>query len=316
MYGIRPDGEAECQRRNGSREGFRVVSCRGRGQRRTVSWRRRLAGRGTEAGCFQKGRAIEACFRPEERRAVCEQDVFRRGVGENGETGKGRAAQQRRAPRNGAGEIRVRRKFTVGEIKALFKNGERGIGCHADRIAEFEDGVDRAIDYATALGCKQLNCLAGLRPAHRDPMELRETFIRNLQFAAIRTKAAGIKLLIEAINTRDIPGFFLTNSAQAVDIIKAAGSDNLFFQYDIYHMQIMEGDVIATIRRHHPYIAHYHTGGVPGRGEIDESQELYYPAIMRAIVETGFKGFVAQEFVPKRPDVLASLKQGVTICDV
>ena len=81
-------------------------------------------------------------------------------------------------------------------------------------------------------------------------------------------------------------------------------------------MQIMEGDVIATIRRHHPYIAHYHTGGVPGRGEIDESQELYYPAIMRAIVETGFKGFVAQEFVPKRPDVLASLKQGVTICDV
>jgi hydroxypyruvate isomerase len=86
--------------------------------------------------------------------------------------------------------------------------------------------------------------------------------------------------------------------------------------YDIYHMQIMEGDVIATIKKFHPYIAHYHTGGVPGRNEIDETQELYYPAIMKAIVETGFKGFVAQEFIPKRPDALASLKQGVQICDV
>jgi hydroxypyruvate isomerase len=78
----------------------------------------------------------------------------------------------------------------------------------------------------------------------------------------------------------------------------------------------MEGDMIATIKKNHPYIAHYHTGGVPGRGEIDDTQEIYYPAVMKAIVDTGFKGYVAQEFVPKRPDVLASLKQGVTICDV
>jgi hydroxypyruvate isomerase len=81
-------------------------------------------------------------------------------------------------------------------------------------------------------------------------------------------------------------------------------------------MQIMEGDMIATIRENYRYFAHYHTGGVPGRGEIDDSQEINYPAVMRAIVETGFKGFVAQEFVPKRSDVLASLKQGVQICDV
>ena len=106
------------------------------------------------------------------------------------------------------------------------------------------------------------------------------------------------------------------HSAQAFDIIKAVGSDNLFFQYDIYHMQIMEGDLIATIQANSQYIAHYHTGGVPGRGEIDETQELHYPRIMEAIVATGFKGFVAQEFVPKRKDVLASLKQGVQICDV
>lgn len=86
--------------------------------------------------------------------------------------------------------------------------------------------------------------------------------------------------------------------------------------YDIYHMQIMEGDIIATIKKNHQYFGHYHTGGVPGRNEIDETQEINYPAVMKAIVDTGFKGFVAQEFIPKRKDALASLKQGVTICDV
>jgi hydroxypyruvate isomerase len=94
------------------------------------------------------------------------------------------------------------------------------------------------------------------------------------------------------------------------------GSERFKLLYDIYHMQIMEGDVIATIKKNHPYYAHYHTGGVPGRAEIDDSQELNYPAIMKAIADTGFKGFVAQEFVPKRADVLASLRQGVQICDV
>jgi hydroxypyruvate isomerase len=94
------------------------------------------------------------------------------------------------------------------------------------------------------------------------------------------------------------------------------GSDRFKLLYDIYHMQIMEGDVIATIKKSHKYFSHYHTGGVPGRAEIDDTQELNYPAIMRAIVETGYKGFVGQEFVPKRPDALASLKQGVTICDI
>jgi hydroxypyruvate isomerase len=93
------------------------------------------------------------------------------------------------------------------------------------------------------------------------------------------------------------------------------GSENFKLLYDIYHMSIMEGDVIATIKQYHKYIGHYHTGGVPGRAEIDETQELYYPAIMKAIVETGFNGFVAQEFIPKR-EPLASLKQCVGICDI
>jgi hydroxypyruvate isomerase len=109
-----------------------------------------------------------------------------------------------------------------------------------------------------------------------------------------------------------------------VDLCQRVGSEHFKLLYDIYHMQIMEGDVIRTIKGDKgrgieaaaPHIAHYHTGGVPGRAEIDDTQELNYPAIMKAIVETGFKGHVAQEFIPRRPDVLASLRQGVNICDV
>jgi hydroxypyruvate isomerase len=94
------------------------------------------------------------------------------------------------------------------------------------------------------------------------------------------------------------------------------GSDRLKLLYDIYHMQIMEGDLIRTIKDNHQYIGHYHTGGNPGRNEIDSTQEINYPAVMKAIVSTGYKGFVGQEFVPKRPDALASLKQAIEICDV
>ena len=176
-------------------------------------------------------------------------------------------------------------------------NGERGIGCHADRIAEFEAGVDRAIDYATALGCKQLNCLAGIRPSRRDPMEARETFINNLQFAAARLKAAGIKLLIEAINTRDIPGFFLTNSAQAIDIIKAVGSDNLFFQYDIYHMQIMEGDLAPTIEKHLKLIPHMQLADTPGRHEPG-SGEINYAFLLPHLDKIGYTGWIGCEYKP------------------
>ena len=176
-------------------------------------------------------------------------------------------------------------------------NGERGIGCHADRVAEFEDGVDRAIEYATALGCTQLNCLAGLRPAHRDPMELRETFIKNLQFAAARTKAAGIRLLIEAINTRDMPGFFLTHSAQALDIIKAVGSDNLFFQYDIYHMQVMEGDLVPTIEKHLKLISHMQLADTPGRHEPGTG-EINYDFLLPHLDRIGYTGWIGCEYKP------------------
>ena len=175
--------------------------------------------------------------------------------------------------------------------------GERGIGCHGDRVKEFQDGVDKAIEYATALGCRQVNCLAGIRPPNRDPNDARETFIKNLQFAAPRLKAAGIKLLIEAINTRDIPGFFLTNTRQALDIIKAVGSDNLFVQYDIYHMQIMEGDLARTIEANLKLIPHMQLADNPGRNEPGTG-EINYGFLLPHIDRIGYQGWIGCEYKP------------------
>src|SRR5437867_1112733 len=118
--------------------------------------------------------------------------------------------------------------------------GERGIACLPDRVDEFKAGVDKTIEYANALECDRVNCLAGILPAAVSPDDARETFTRNLRYAASRLKAAGVKLLVEPINTRDMPGFFLSHTRQALDVIEAVGSDNLFVQYDIYHMQMME----------------------------------------------------------------------------
>ena len=175
--------------------------------------------------------------------------------------------------------------------------GERGIACHPDRIAEFEDGVDKAIDYATVLDCKQVNCLAGIRPSGLDPIDARETFINNLQFAAIRLKTAGIKLLIEPINTRDIPGFFLSNTQQAVDIIKAVGSDNLFLQYDIYHMQIMEGNLAPTIEKNLNLIPHMQLADTPGRHEPGTGQ-INYTFLLNFIDKIGYQGWIGCEYLP------------------
>jgi hydroxypyruvate isomerase len=175
--------------------------------------------------------------------------------------------------------------------------GERGIACQPQRVAEFRDGVARTIDYASALGCPQVNCLAGIRPAHLDPVEARETFVRNLQFAAPQFKAAGIRLLIEPINTRDIPGFFLNYSAQAVDIIHAVGSDNLFLQYDIYHMQIMEGDLARGIESNLALIPHMQLADNPGRHEPG-SGEINFPFLFKHIDRIGYRGWIGCEYKP------------------
>lgn len=126
-----------------------------------------------------------------------------------------------------------------------------------------------------------------------------------------------VTLCMELLNSKvNHPDYQCDLTPWGVDLCKAVGSERFRLLYDIYHMQIMEGDIIATIKKNHEYFAHYHTGGVPGRHEIDDSQELYWPAVMKAIVDTGFKGYVAQEFIPTRPDMIASLAQAVQICDV
>src|SRR4051794_7306845 len=136
-----------------------------------------------------------------------------------------------------------------------WEQGERGIACQPERRGEFQDGVGRGLEYARGLGCTMLNCLAG--SAHGlAPERALQTLVDNLKFAARELAAAGVRLLIEPINTRDMPGFFLCRSAQAVAVCDAVASPNLWLQYDIYHMQVMEGDLTATIDKHWERIAH------------------------------------------------------------
>jgi hydroxypyruvate isomerase len=176
--------------------------------------------------------------------------------------------------------------------------GERGIAILPDRVDEFRAGVDKAITYATALGCPQVNILAGIAPAGVDREVLHKTFVENLKFAAPKIKDAGLKLLIEPINTRDIPGFFLNYTKQAKAIIEEVGSDNLFIQYDIYHMQIMEGDLARTIEANLPQIAHIQLADNPGRFEPGTG-EINYAFLFRHLDAIGYAGWVGCEYKPK-----------------
>ncbi|MGP1255337.1 MAG: 2-oxo-tetronate isomerase [Kiloniellales bacterium] len=175
--------------------------------------------------------------------------------------------------------------------------GERGIAILPERVEEFRAGVDKAIAYATTLGCPQVNCLAGIAPAGADPAELEATFVANLGYAAEKLEAAGIKLLIEPINTRDIPGFFLNRTQQALDIIAKVGSSNLFVQYDIYHMQIMEGDLAPTLSAHLDRIAHIQLADTPGRHEPG-SGEINYPFLFAHLDALGYRGWIGCEYKP------------------
>ena len=173
------------------------------------------------------------------------------------------------------------------QIKACAEGGMTNLICFSGNRAGLDD--EKGIE----------NCALGLK--------------RIMKLAEDKRVTIVMELLNSRVNHKD---YQCDKSAWGVELCKRIGSERFKLLYDIYHMQIMEGDLIATIKQSHQYFAHYHTGGVPGRNEIDESQEIHYPAVMKTIVETGFKGHVAQEFIPKRPDVIASLKQGVTICDV
>lgn len=183
---------------------------------------------------------------------------------------------------------------------------------HDDLVASYEAIIPKVAN----AGLNQIICFSGNRNGLDDEKGIENCAIglKRLMPVAEKHKVTIVmELLNSKVNHKD---YQCDKTPWGAALCEKVGSENFKLLYDIYHMQIMEGDVIATIRKYHPYISHYHTGGVPGRNEIDETQELYYPAIMKAILDTGFKGFVAQEFIPKREDKIASLKQGVEICDV
>lgn len=162
--------------------------------------------------------------------------------------------------------------------------------------------VARAISYAKALDCRQLNCLVGVAPRDVDPFEMNEVLVENLRFAADALARERIKLLVEPINTLDIPGFFLNRTEQAVQLIADVRSSNLFIQYDIYHMQVMEGDIARTLQKHLPRIAHVQLADNPGRNEPGTG-EINYPFLFRHLDALGYRGWVGCEYKPKTTTV-------------
>jgi hydroxypyruvate isomerase len=180
--------------------------------------------------------------------------------------------------------------------------GERGIAVLPDRVDEFRDGVRRAIDYAKALDCRQVNCLVGVAPAGADASELNEVLLKNLRFAADALSRERIRLLIEPINTLDIPGFFLNRTEQAAQIVSDVQSDNLFIQYDIYHMQVMEGDIARTVQKHLARIAHVQLADNPGRNEPGTG-EINYPFLFRHLDQIGYRGWIGCEYKPRTTTV-------------
>jgi hydroxypyruvate isomerase len=192
-----------------------------------------------------------------------------------------------------AGLVQVLHNLPAGDWAA----GERGIACDPSRVGEFQDGVGRAIEYARTLGCPQLNCLAGIAPVGVPAGQAHETFVANLRFAAAKLKAAGIRLLVEPINTFDIPGFYLSRTAQALEIMNDVGSDNLFLQYDVYHMQRMEGELAASLKNNLSRIRHIQIADNPGRNEPGTG-EINYSFLFKHIDQIGYDGWIGCEYKP------------------
>jgi len=196
----------------------------------------------------------------------------------------------------------------VGGIEKAFNRLE-----YHDTLQEVNE---QTLKECAKVGAKQLIVFSGNRDGMDDELGMENCAIGLKRIMPLAEKL-GIVVTMELLNSRVNHADYMCDlSKWGTALVDKVGSENFKLLFDIYHMQIMEGDIIATIKAKSEYFSHYHTGGVPGRNEIDETQELYYPAIMKAIVETGFTGYVAQEFIPKREDKLASLKQGVEICTV
>jgi hydroxypyruvate isomerase len=198
------------------------------------------------------------------------------------------------------GLVHVLHNLPPGDWEA----GERGIACYPGRCAEFHDGVGLAIEYARALGCSSVNCLVGLARGVPAALAL-ETLVDNLRFAARELGKAKIRLLVEPINTRDMPGFFVAQSGRALEIMEAVGEENLWLQYDVYHMQVMEGDLARTIERHLPRIGHIQIADNPGRHEPGTG-EINYAFLLPYIEQLGYAGWIGCEYKP-----LARTEQGL-----
>ena len=192
------------------------------------------------------------------------------------------------APQDVAERVRRHR------LDATLMNAPFATGAIPGREQEYRDGLTRAFDYAVAAGCGQIHCLAGTTEDSR----AEDTFVSNLRWASERARSHGIRLLLEPLNTQDNPGYFLTRSAQARRIIERVGTDNVFLQYDFYHMQIMEGYLAETVRANIDIISHFQIGGVPGRHEPDGMQEINFPYLFDVIDDLGFEGWVGCEYRP------------------
>jgi hydroxypyruvate isomerase len=206
-----------------------------------------------------------------------------------------------------------------GLVCAMVSGVPGGIGSGLNRVENHDKIVaffEKTAPVVAEYGYPNIICFSGNRKGMSDEQGMANCEAGLKRLAPIAEKH-NVTICMELLNSkRDHKDYMCDRSAWGVELCKRVGSDRIKLLYDIYHMQIMEGDLVATIRENHQYLGHYHTGGVPGRGEIDETQEIHYPAVMEAIAASGYKGFVAQEFVPKRSDVLKSLRQGIEICDV
>ena len=199
----------------------------------------------------------------------------------------------------------IKRELDTNRLKLVLHNlpagnwdgRERGIACLPDRVQEFRSGVATAIRYAQSLGVGQLNCLAGKVPAGVVGEVLRQTLVDNLRFAAAELRAAGLRLLIEPINTFDIPGFYLNRTQQAVEILDEIGADNLYVQYDIYHAQRMEGELGATLKKHLSRIGHIQLADNPGRNEPGTG-EINYAWLFKHLDSIGYTAWVGCEYKP------------------
>jgi hydroxypyruvate isomerase len=199
---------------------------------------------------------------------------------------------------------------------------QRGM-CDPAQHDACEKALREAIDVAVAVGCENVITFTGLLPDGMDRQQAERNCIAGWKRVIGYAEAKRIALCLEHLNSRDDthpmkghPGYFGDDVDQCVRMIEQIGSPRMKLLFDIYHVQIMHGDVIRRIRQYQDVIAHYHTAGVPGRGELDDTQELNYPAIMRVILETGYQGYVAQEFIPTWPDPIAALRHAAEICDV